>query len=182
MKRAQHDEQDARKTITAREDEITRLRTLIDKLRNGIMDFKSDYGTEHKVDNKNITHYVMNIRSKMIDDVLTFNKKHNSKIVKELCFRIMVLNRALKKAQKKYQVFKKEKIETLQSAKKDNPLFVWSFVRERFVDWLFEIFCRSSDSVDKKKGNSFLIFKINMEEIARSERGFLELILPTYIQ
>lgn len=77
------------------------------------MDFKSDYGTEHKVDNKNITHYVMNIRSKMIDDVLTFNKKHNSKIVKELCFRIMVLNRALKKAQKKYQVFKKEKIETL---------------------------------------------------------------------
>jgi hypothetical protein len=69
----------------------------------------------------------------------------------------------------------------LQTARKNNPLFVWSFVRERLVDWLFEIFCRSSDSVDKKKGNSFLIFKINMEEIARSERAFLELILPAYI-
>jgi hypothetical protein len=78
-------------------------------------------------------------------------------------------------------VFKQDKIESLQKAKKDNPLFVWSFVRERLVDWLFEIFCRSKDSVDKKKGNSFLIFKINMEEIARSERGFLELLLPTYI-
>jgi polyhydroxyalkanoate synthesis regulator phasin len=181
MKRAQKDEADARKTITAREEEITRLRSLIDKLRNGIMDFKSDYGSEHKVDNKNITHYVMNIRSKMIDDVLTFNKQQNSKLVKELCFRILVQNRALKKAQKKYQVFKQDRIETLQKAKKENPLFVWSFIRERLVDWLFEIFCRSNDGVDKKKGNSFLIFKINMEEIARSERSFLELILPAYI-
>lgn len=74
MKRAQKDEADARQTITAREDEITRLRALIDKLRNGIMDFKTDYGTENKVDNKNITSYVMGVRSKMIDDVLTFNK------------------------------------------------------------------------------------------------------------
>ena len=98
MKRAQRNEEDARKTITAREDEITRLRTLIDKLRNGIMDFKSDYGAENKVDNKNITHYVMEIRTKMIDDVLTFNKAQNSKTIKELSFRILALNRALSKA------------------------------------------------------------------------------------
>jgi predicted nucleic acid-binding Zn-ribbon protein len=98
MKRAQRDEEDARRTVTAREDEITRLRSLIDKLRNGIMDFKSDYGAENKVDNKNITHYVMGVRTKMIDDVLSFNKSQNSKLVKELCFRIMVLNRALRKA------------------------------------------------------------------------------------
>jgi hypothetical protein len=39
------------------------------------MDFKGDYGAENKVDNKNITHYVMGIRTKMVDDVLTFNKK-----------------------------------------------------------------------------------------------------------
>ena len=106
MKRAQADEADARKTVTAREEEITRLRALIDKLRNGIMDFKNDYGKENKVDNKNITHYVMGVRSKMIDDVLSFNKRMNNKLVKELCFRIMVLNRALKKAQKKYHIFK----------------------------------------------------------------------------
>ena len=73
MKRAQQGEADARRTVTAREEEITRLRALVDKLRNGIMDFKEEYGSENKVDNKNITHYVMGIRSKMIDDVLSFN-------------------------------------------------------------------------------------------------------------
>jgi len=145
------------------------------------MDFKSDYDGDNKVDNRNITHYVMGLRTKMIDDVITFNKAQNSKIVKELCFRILMLNRALRKSQKKYHVFKKEKILALQNAKKDNPLFVWSFVRERLVDWLFEIFCRSKDGADKKKDKSYLIFKINMEEIARTERAFLNLILPSYI-
>ena len=38
------------------------------------MDFKEEFGSENKVDNKNITHYVMGIRSKMIDDVLAFNQ------------------------------------------------------------------------------------------------------------
>lgn len=181
MKRAQQGEADARKTITAREEEISRLRALVDKLRNGIMDFKEEFGSENRVDNKNITHYVMGIRSKMIDDVLAFNQTIKDKTIKELCFRIIVLNRALKKAQKKYHLFKKDNIEALQNAKKDNPLFVWSFIRERFVDWLFEVFCRSTDSSDKKKTNSFVVFKINMEEIFRSEKHFLELLLPTYI-
>jgi hypothetical protein len=39
MKRAQKCEEDARRTITSLEEEITRQRALIDKLRNGVLDF-----------------------------------------------------------------------------------------------------------------------------------------------
>jgi hypothetical protein len=69
----------------------------------------------------------------------------------------------------------------MKNAKRNNPMFVWSFIRERFVEWLFEIYCRSNDASNERKTNSFLIFKLNMEEIARTEQGFLDLLLPTYI-
>lgn len=181
MNRAQTAEADAKRNIKGLEDENSRLRSLIDKLRNGIDDFRPDFGQKSRPDNKMITDYVMGVRSDMINNALKFNQGVQSKLVRELCFRVLLLNGLLGRINKKYLRLKQERIDAMRNAKRDNPLFVFGYIRERLVEWLFEIYCRSTDGMSEKKANSFLIYKVNMEEIAKTERAFLNLILPTYI-
>ena len=123
----------------------------------------------------------MEARADIINRILTLNQKISNRAIRELAFRVLYLHKQLRKLSKLYIGLRRERYTALKNAKRDNPLFVWSFVRERLVEWLFEIYCRSHDSMDKKKGNSFLIFKINMEDIVATEQGFLDLIIPTYV-
>lgn len=181
MRRAQESEAAAKRNIVALEDEISRLTSLVDKLRKGIDDFRPNFGENSRPDNKTITDYVMGVRTQMIENVLKFNNQVKNKTIKELSYRVLLLNALVNRVFKMYKKLKEERIEKVRNAKRDNPLFVFGYVRERLVEWLFEIYCRSNDGSSEKKGNSFLIFKINMEEIARSERQFLNLMLPTYI-
>lgn len=172
MRRAQEAEAAAKRNCKALEDEISRMRSLIDKLRNGITDFKPEFGEKSRPDNKTITDYVMGVRTEMIDNILSFNKSIHEKTVRELSFRVLLLNKLLGKLLKEYNRLKQERIDAMRNAKRDNPLFVFSYIRERLVEWLFEIYCRSTDGTSEKKSNSFLIFKINMQEIAKTERQF----------
>lgn len=181
MRRAQEGEAAANRNSRALEDDIGRLRSLVDKLRNGAENFRPEFGEKNRPDNRTITDYVMGVRTQIINNVVSFNKEMHQKTVKELCLRILVMNKRHEKLQKKYDRLKEERINLMKNAKRDNPLFVYSYIRERLVEWLFEIFCRSADGTSNKKKNSFLIFKINMEDIASTERQFLNLILPTYI-
>lgn len=181
MNRAQEAEASAKRNIKGLEDENSRLRSLIDKLRNGLDDFRPDFGQKSRPDNKMITDYVMGVRSDMINNALQFNQEVQSKLVRELCFRILLLNGLLGRMNKKYLRLKQERIDAVRNAKRDNPLFVFGYIRERLVEWLFEIYCRSTDGMAERKANSFLIYKVNMEEIAKTERPFLNLIIPTYI-
>ena len=55
MHRAQEAEAAAKRDAKVKEEEVTRLRNLVDSLRKGIMDYKIGFGEEHRPDYRMIT-------------------------------------------------------------------------------------------------------------------------------
>lgn len=132
-----------------REDEIARLRGLIDRLRNGASNFKADFGNKYLPDQKNMRNHIMGVRSDMIERALIYRDKIASRTTKELCLRILDLHRQLCRLRKRYELDNEARLTAIKKAPIDDPLFVWVQLRMRLVDWLFDMFCRSTDTSRK---------------------------------
>lgn len=166
--------------IVQLEEEISRLRSLIDKLREGVDTFRHNFGQENRPDNKTITDYVMGVRTNMIDRILTFANAQKNKTIRELSYRCLSLNRLLGRQIKKFEYYEKRKIDEIKGADQRQLISIWGHLRELFVEFLFDIYVRSTDPYDESKANSFLLYKINMEEVCKTHYEYLFMIVPVY--
>lgn len=147
-------EQDLDRTkldVKDREAEIARLRALVDKLRNGIENFKPDFGGNALPDQRNMKAYLMGRRADMLEQSLIFKDKLNAKLVKQLCLRILELNRNFNKMLKRYERENRDKLGAIRSAGVQDPLYIWAQLRIRMIKFLFEVFIRSKDESMKNK-------------------------------
>lgn len=62
----------------------------------------------------------------------------------------------------------------------DGTFDVWIYLREAMVDWLFEIFVRSSDRAAQRTMNSFVLFKCNMEDLKKNGNDFYVMLINVY--
>ena len=137
--------------VRDREDEIARLRGLIDKLRSAAENYKPDLGLEILPDKKNLkSHYLM-LRTELVDRTLDYRNKIYSKTVKELCLRILQMNKDTNKMKREYERRNAESLARLETTEITDPIFVWSQLRLRIVSWLFEIYMRSKNASAKHK-------------------------------
>lgn len=132
-----------------RNDEIARLREIIDKLRNGASNFKPDFGNQYLPDQKNLRDHIMGCRSDLLDSAIAFRDKIAARNTRALCFRVLQLNREIQRLRRRYEQDNDERLRRIKKLPIDDPLFVWCQLRLRLVDWLFEIFCLSVDETKK---------------------------------
>lgn len=170
----------AKLDVKDREDEIARLRGLIDKLRNGIDNFKPNFGEDSLPDQKNIKEYYMGLQTDMVDRIISFRNNQASKQIKELSFRVLFLNRLLQKTIKKYEKDNLLRLDAIALADIKNPLQVWNQHRIRLIHYLFEVFMRSRDESMKFKKNSYLLFKINIEDVIKNQNELLLINVVIY--
>ena len=128
-----------------RNDEIARLREIIDKLRNGASSFKPDFGSQYLPDQKNLRDHIMGCRSDLLESAIIYRDKIASRNLRALCFRILQQNREIEKLKRRYELDNDERLRRIKKLPIDDPLFVWNQLRRRLVDWLFELFCLSHD-------------------------------------
>ncbi len=62
----------------------------------------------------------------------------------------------------------------------DGTFAVWIYLRETFVDWLFEIFVRSADRASQRKMNSYILFKSNMDDIKKGSNDINVMLINVY--
>lgn len=137
--------------VRDREEEVARLRGLIDKLRTAAENYKPDMGLEILPDKQNLkSHYTL-LRNELVDRTLDFRNKIYSKTVKELCLRIFQMNKDTAKMKREYERRNAENLARLQTTEITDPVFVWSQLRLRIVIWLFDIYLRSKNASAKHK-------------------------------
>ena len=141
----------ARLNLKSRDDEIARLRGLVDKLRNAADNFKPDYGLDSLPNQKNLRDYYIAHRAEIIERVIDLRNKLKDKTIQELSFRVLDLNRQLNKQKKRYESANFDKMSRVANAEIRDPLYVWGQLRVRIMNWLFEIFVRSRDESMKSK-------------------------------
>lgn len=150
-KRQDRDLDKARLDIKDREDECARLRGLIDKLRNGAEAFQSDFGNNSLPDQKNMRKYYIDLRKDMIERIIDMRNRAKDRVVQELSLRLLQVNKDMAKQQKYYEAKNSEKLVNIGETTPRDPLFVWTQLRIRVVNWLFELFLRSRDESTKYK-------------------------------
>lgn len=181
-RRSQITEGDSKMKIVSQQEEISRLRGLIDKLREGVDTFKPNFGDEHRPDNQTITDYVMGVRANMIDRVLSFSNARKDKTIRELSFRVLTLNKWLEKAKQRYAFYESEKIRNIEKSDSQSLISIWGHFRDNFVEFLFDVYVRSKTDMHESKQNSFMIYRLNMENIFREHYQFLFIFMPIYHQ
>ena len=124
---------------------------MIDKLRNGIDNFKPDFGGSSLPDSKNLKAYYLQRRGELVDQMADIRDRASRKLTKELCLRILYLNKQMAKQRRTYEQENTRRLALLNTAEIRDPMYVWTQLRLRIVNWLFEIFCRSRDESMKFK-------------------------------
>jgi len=180
MLKAQAKEQEALLQIECLRDDNSRLRSLIDKLREGLDGYGPNFGDLNRPDNKTITDYVMSVRASIIDRAIEFVHRRKDKTIRELSFRMLNLYRQFNRVLRINREYEAEKNSRIEGAEKKSLLSVWNYLRNHLVEFLYDIFVRSTNEIDTKKKNSFMIFKLNMEEILRTHYPYLLLIVPVF--
>lgn len=181
LKNSQKQESLSKQKLLERESELSRLRDTIDKLRKAESNFKPQFGSQHNPDSRTITSYVMSRRTEILERLFNFIKKKQNLKIKEFCFAILKMNRSFARMKNFYEKKEEQKLENLKKMKPNEALYVWSRLREGMTDWLFDLFVRSSSESEKNKTNSFVLFKINLEQLARTLAPILALLLPAYL-
>lgn len=151
VRRLQRELDKAMLDIKDREDECARLRSLVDKLRNGMDTFKADFGSTSVFNQTSIRNYYIEHRGSMIERIISMRNRANGKLVKELILRILQLNKDMAKQKKYYEDLNGTKSIAVRAPKKKDPLYIWTQVRLRLTSWLFELFVRSRDESMKYK-------------------------------
>jgi chromosome segregation ATPase len=142
--------------VRDREDEVARLRGLIDKLRTAAENYKPDLGLEILPDKQNLKSHYSLLRTELVDRTLDYRNKIYSKTVKELCLRVFQLNKDALKMKRDYERRNAESVAQMQTTEITDPIFIWSQLRLRIVSWLFEIYLRSKNASTKHKQYAYV--------------------------
>lgn len=132
-----------------REDEIARLRSLVDKLRSGLDNFKPGFGNDSLPEKKNMKEYYLSYRAGMIERAVDLENRRNGLLVKELMMTVLRLNKDYGRKAREVEGENRERLVTVLASEVRDPLFIWAKMRLRLVDWLYQIFVRSNDESSK---------------------------------
>lgn len=168
--------------LTSREEEVTRLTHLIDKLRGA--EEKFIHGVKFgsiMPDSDNLRKKIMGVRAKMIDGAIDLHDKVYSRYMKKRM--VFGLLKFVTKNSRMHRLNNDlQDRNTLSFLQKDikNPIYVWDTLKSSLIDWVYSLFCASNDSSYKYKQNSFIMFKANMEEAVKSFGSMIQLIFISY--
>lgn len=128
--------------------------------------------------------------SKTIDDdnfirIMQIVRKMNARFdndLKKYLFAIwrlkFLLKRTIRLKSEKVAINFKGSIQNLPST--DNLMILFRMLRCSLAGKVFELFLRSKDEATKKKSESFILFRINLEEFLNNEDRLILLILKLY--
>lgn len=141
----------ARLDIKDREDECARLRSLVDKLRNGLDNFQPDFGSKSIPDQKNMRNYYLSLRGDLVDRIIDMRNRAKNRVVQEMALRLLQMNKDTARMRRKYEEANVDKLVLVKSASPRDPLYIWTQLRFRLIHWLYELFVRSKDESMKFK-------------------------------
>lgn len=110
----------------------------------------------------------------MLDNNLDLYKRFENRIKKKMVFQVMKFYAKYCKQMKKCKKLEDQNMLYFMNKDIKNPLYVWQTLRVSLVDWLFGLFCAGNDDSYKNKQNSFIIFKVNLEEIVHNYGSLIQ--------